>query len=230
MLHQKRAPTLAFLCRSSKLPASLVPLTRACIQMTKMDQTPTSPNSRSHHSNTPTIKTQPPAPQPPSDAPQPDASSSHTHSSPSRRGTAQSHRSLSLLPSPRASSHSHPSTGIPSNPSIPAYFPLISRHNSPSPVPQPPSPQPPSPQPSPRHRRTERQRLADDEPVPRGLWYFAGGRGKPPTGARLREWKRTDRKRRSERDKEAKGKGNKFGPWQRLGAFFGRKKSGETES
>lgn len=37
------------------------------------------------------------------------------------------------------------------------------------------------------------RRLADDEHIPRTLWFFAGGVGRPPTGAEMRDWKRRDR-------------------------------------
>lgn len=42
-------------------------------------------------------------------------------------------------------------------------------------------------------RRSGRRRLEDAEQVPGWLWFFAGGRGKPPTGGQLREWKMRDR-------------------------------------
>lgn len=37
------------------------------------------------------------------------------------------------------------------------------------------------------------KRLPSNERVPRLTWFLAGGVGKPPTGAELREWKRRDR-------------------------------------
>lgn len=46
-------------------------------------------------------------------------------------------------------------------------------------------------------------RVGDDQRVNAGLWYLAGGMGKPPTGKGLREWKRKDLERK-EREKVAR--------------------------
>ena len=54
------------------------------------------------------------------------------------------------------------------------------------------------------------QRLEDDECPSSLLWYLAGGLGKPPTGAELRDWKRRDRE-----DKITKG-------WNVQGSNFWR--------
>ncbi|KAI9811692.1 MAG: hypothetical protein M1826_003103 [Phylliscum demangeonii] len=68
----------------------------------------------------------------------------------------------------------------------------------------------------------KRRPLGDDERVPGLMWWFAGGMGKPPTGAQLRSMKRR-RELRSEREgaaRAAKGDGV-FGTLRR--ALFGRK-------
>jgi len=44
------------------------------------------------------------------------------------------------------------------------------------------------------------KRIGDDDRVPAGLWFLAGGVGQPPTGKGLRDWKRKDGERR-EREK-----------------------------
>ncbi|KAG7007309.1 oligouridylate-binding protein 1 [Physcia stellaris] len=101
-----------------------------------------------------------------------------------------------------------------------------------------------------RADRRKSDRFADNERVPRVMWYFAGGTGPPPTGKQLRERKAkreayVQRKREGEEAKKAgkeaarelkkagvkiEGEGNgrrdaSFGGW---GKIFGQKKKSKT--
>lgn len=87
------------------------------------------------------------------------------------------------------------------------------------------------------------RRLADDEQVPKHIWWLAGGMSRPPpTGTGLREWKRKDLQRQErERAKRAAKKhgdgaaeanaatGNKFGGLKNLIAAMKEKRRQKKE-
>lgn len=207
---RRRAHTLAFRCQPSKLLGSPGHSIRALTPMSNTNRTHSSRNSRSRRSNIPTIDplpqqsaaagqlpsyhaSQTATPGPETDLrSQFDVGSHHsTHAHSSHHSRHSSRHAYSAHPSRNSSRHAHAS--------------LHSR--APSPLPPLPAPMPWA---QPRERNANIRRLGDDERVSRGLWFFAGGTGRPPTGAQLREWKR--------REREKRGSGHGF--WNRIARYL----------
>lgn len=188
--------------------------------MPNTNRTHSSQNSRSRRPNTPTIDPPPPAA----------AAGDHPPPVQSNRQTSRNHPSQTSTPEPETNPRSQFAVGERSHHSTHAHSTHTSPHGS-AHAPSSHASRQPSPHPLPPALRGQRgnnkRRLPDNERVPKSVWYFAGGVGKPPTGAQMREWKRRDRERRARRE-EARAEGGGFGLLQRFGGFLKRNLFGPT--
>ncbi|KAL8765054.1 MAG: hypothetical protein Q9209_007744 [Squamulea sp. 1 TL-2023] len=73
------------------------------------------------------------------------------------------------------------------------------------------------------------RRLKDDERPSSLLWFLAGGTGKPPTRAQLREWKRRDREEKARKGWNPDGNDLWRELWRVVGWRF-KKGKGEKEA